>query len=272
MYRTNVTINLSVEGIHAWPGIPEELNEVGFLKFPHRHTFTIKAKKSVTHDDRDLEIILLKRKVSKYLREQYFSTDAQCLMFGSMSCEMIAKELVQVFGLEYCEVLEDGENGAEVFRELPNFKDVVTISGWPCSGKDTFIKAHLPGYHEIVVSDIVRELSEANTTQELAQTKDLGDILAIELRYAVTKALKEGKKVVVNGIRQVEVLEGLKDLDKSDIWLDVSYEVRDVRYVLRGRSSDDLSYDELIGLQMELGVEELEHTLRNDSRTMIIEN
>ena len=31
-----------------------------------------------------------------------------------MSCEMIARELAEVFDLFYCSVLEDNENGAEV--------------------------------------------------------------------------------------------------------------------------------------------------------------
>lgn len=106
--KTNIIINLQHEAVHQWSGC--DLEEVLFLKFPHRHIFHICCKKEVTHDDRDVEIILLKRKVKKYLEDMYPKT------FGDMSCEMIAKELVNIFELEYCSVLEDNENGAEVIR------------------------------------------------------------------------------------------------------------------------------------------------------------
>ena len=84
------------------------LEDVEFLKFPHRHIFHICCKKKVTHDDRDIEIILLKRKINKYLNKMFPKT------FGEMSCEMIAKLLLNCFELSYCKVLEDNENGAEI--------------------------------------------------------------------------------------------------------------------------------------------------------------
>lgn len=261
MYKTNVIINLSVEGIHAWPGIPESLNEVGFLKYPHRHTFTIKAKKSVTHDDRDLEIILLKRDVTNFLKKEYFSTCAQCLMFGAMSCEMIAKQLVQMFGFEYCEVLEDGENGAEVVREMPNFGRVTAVYGWPCSGKDTFIKAHLGDYNQIVVSDIVREVSKETSTQELAQTGDLHAKIVEKLLLKLDTYRRNDEKVVINGIRQVEIFDALRAEVNSNIWLDVPYQEREARYIMRDRESDDLSYDEIVDLNKDLGLADLERKM-----------
>tara|TARA_R110001599_G_scaffold126542_1_gene299644 strand:+ start:3183 stop:3557 length:375 start_codon:yes stop_codon:yes gene_type:complete len=104
--KTNIIINLQHEAVHQWSDC--ELEGVEFLKFPHRHIFHICCKKEVKHDDRDIEIILLKRKVNSFLDEMYPKT------FGDMSCEMIAKELATVFELNYCSVLEDNENGAEV--------------------------------------------------------------------------------------------------------------------------------------------------------------
>lgn len=104
---TRVVVKLEFEGIHAWPACP--IPAVSFLKHPHRHVFHITAKKRVRHDDRETEIIMLKRQMLAHLHDRFPTRD-----FHSRSCEMIAKHLVKQFELDYCEVLEDGENGAEV--------------------------------------------------------------------------------------------------------------------------------------------------------------
>lgn len=106
--RTNIIVNLQHEAVHQWTDC--KLEGVEFLAFPHRHIFHICCKKEVTHDDRDIEIILLKRTINQFLEDMYPKT------FGDMSCEMIAKELLTVFQLNYCSVLEDNENGAEVWQ------------------------------------------------------------------------------------------------------------------------------------------------------------
>jgi|TARA_R110001592_G_scaffold76711_1_gene231316 hypothetical protein len=107
--KTNIIINLQHEALHQWSNC--DLEGVEFLKFPHRHIFHICCKKEVTHDDRDIEIILLKRKINNYLKEMFPVT------FGEMSCEMIAKLILECFQLSYCKVLEDNENGAEVWQK-----------------------------------------------------------------------------------------------------------------------------------------------------------
>ena len=114
MVQTNIIINTQVEGIHNWPGC--NIPEVEFLKFPHRHIFHICCKMKVSHADSDVEIINLKRTINSYLQSIYGHPETSTLMFGSKSCEMIALELLKFFELEYCSVLEDGENGAEVFK------------------------------------------------------------------------------------------------------------------------------------------------------------
>lgn len=107
-YRVGVIVKLRIEGIHAWPDC--DIPEVSFLKHPHRHEFHIEAMKEVSHDDRDIEIIMLKRTMIEYLHKAFgFPCN-----FGSWSCEMIAKDLSNRFALSSCEVLEDGENGALV--------------------------------------------------------------------------------------------------------------------------------------------------------------
>ena len=110
-----VFCTFQVEGIHCWPDCPIE--EVSYLRDPHRHMFHIKAHKPVTHSDRDVEFIWFKHELEEWLSEQYWDASKRALVFGAMSCEMIAKELIEQFDLNRCEVSEDGENGAIVTVE-----------------------------------------------------------------------------------------------------------------------------------------------------------
>lgn len=130
--KTLVIAKLFVEGIHQWEGVLKhpELESVHFLAQPHRHIFHITVKKEVAHNDRDIEIITLKRNILEYLNMRYFTESANCLFFGNMSCEMIANELTTYFGLNVCEVLEDGENGAVILQatsDIPKTEYIIEI-------------------------------------------------------------------------------------------------------------------------------------------------
>jgi len=103
-----IIINLQYEATHCWKDC--DIEEVSFLKNPHRHIFYICCKKIVEHKDRAIEIIQFKRQIEKYLQDTYHKD------FGNMSCEMIAEQLMIDFELSYCSVLEDNENGAEIGR------------------------------------------------------------------------------------------------------------------------------------------------------------
>lgn len=115
-YETQVYCTVHVEGVHHWPDCP--FDEVKYLRDPHRHMFHIKAFKPVSHDDRDVEFIMLKHEIAEYLRDKYWHEEGKCLYFGAMSCEMIARELIDEFELSVCEVSEDGENGSATMRYL----------------------------------------------------------------------------------------------------------------------------------------------------------
>jgi hypothetical protein len=110
-YNSEVFITTQFEAIHNWPNCPFE--EVSYLRDPHRHIFHIKACKQVTHDDRDIEFIMLKHAIDDYLKETY-----PIKQFGAKSCEMLARELIDKFELCRCEVSEDGENGAILSRHV----------------------------------------------------------------------------------------------------------------------------------------------------------
>jgi len=113
--RRQVIASLKVEGIHSWPKCPHE--EVSFLKSKHRHIFHIKAWKSVEHNDRDTEIILMRRDILRSLFENHSNTFDGCFQFGTMSCEDIAEFLLTENSLDSVEVMEDGENGAVLWNK-----------------------------------------------------------------------------------------------------------------------------------------------------------
>jgi len=114
MVSKNVTAEvyctLHIEGTHNWPDCP--LEEVDYLRSPHRHLFGIKAHVAVNHDDRFVEFIALKHEIQSYIRNTYYNVSKNLHVFGAMSCEMLARELIEKFNLTKCEVDEDGENGA----------------------------------------------------------------------------------------------------------------------------------------------------------------
>lgn len=108
--KTLIEVNLQHEATHFWPE-SDAIPEVSFLKHPHRHIFHIRLRKKVSHDNRQIEIIQFKRQVEDFLSSQ-FQKD-----FGSSSCEMIAKHLLEQFKCDEVRTLEDGENGALVIKE-----------------------------------------------------------------------------------------------------------------------------------------------------------
>lgn len=106
MTTTNIIVRTSFIALHHWPGC--DIPEVAYLKNPHRHVFGVVAKKRVSHHDRDIEFIQLKKRIDEWLAQWKGDISAR-------SCEVMASKLLNQFGLCYCEVNEDGENGAEVF-------------------------------------------------------------------------------------------------------------------------------------------------------------
>lgn len=107
--KMSIVVNFEFEAVHCWPGCP--IDEVFFLRHPHRHLFRVNAQKEVLHDDRDIEIIMFKKLLQSSCEEKVKQDD-----FKTSSCEQIAAWLLKEFDLSECSVLEDGENGARVIR------------------------------------------------------------------------------------------------------------------------------------------------------------
>jgi hypothetical protein len=108
-----IWVTFSREGIHKYPAAATDpaLASVSWLANEHRHLFSFKVAIEVTHNDRDIEFIILKR----WLESLYGNG---VLQLDYMSCEMIAEALYAQINARYpgraveITVSEDGENGA----------------------------------------------------------------------------------------------------------------------------------------------------------------
>jgi len=112
--RTSIIVKLQYEALHNWPGVVEVIpdkSHVHFLQYPHRHIFHITCEKTVTHQDRDIEIIDFKQQILKWLEQTYNGN------LGAMSCEMLSTEIGNTFKCDMVEVLEDNENGGRVYMQ-----------------------------------------------------------------------------------------------------------------------------------------------------------
>lgn len=108
--KTFVKLDFDVIGFHQYEKAPKE---VEFLKYNHRHDFNIKVKYQVINLDREKEIFIQTEEIKDYLHSAYGNP----CQFNNMSCEMIAKEILQygeIDGMVSVEVLEDGKGGAIV--------------------------------------------------------------------------------------------------------------------------------------------------------------
>jgi hypothetical protein len=111
--KTTVIVKLAVDGLHNFPLAVQLFPEVSFLAQRHRHMFHFTAAKKVNHDDRDIEFIMFKRDILNKL-SSYYNNETRTHEFGSKSCEMLAREILEHFDCEWVEVWEDQENGAKV--------------------------------------------------------------------------------------------------------------------------------------------------------------
>jgi hypothetical protein len=108
--KMNIIINTRFSAVHLWPDC--DLEEVYYLRFPHRHEFHVKVKAPVSHENRDIEFILLKNKIERWISENWDKKNLK-----QKSCETMCNDLMYNFPeLTYVSVLEDGENGSEVIK------------------------------------------------------------------------------------------------------------------------------------------------------------
>lgn len=105
---TLVEAKVTFDATHHWPDAQWEPG-VEYLQHPHRHLFVIRARASVSHDDRDREFILLGQQIRAWLEREFPLHE-----LGRLSCEQLARMILDRWGLVRCSVHEDDENGAIV--------------------------------------------------------------------------------------------------------------------------------------------------------------
>jgi hypothetical protein len=81
-----------VLGTHNWPDADKHFPEVGFLRHEHHHDFHIYVECDVEHHDREIEFIMLRVDIMKFLELQYDGNYIK--KFGAHSCEMIATDIL----------------------------------------------------------------------------------------------------------------------------------------------------------------------------------
>lgn len=134
-FTTKVWCSFSAIGFHSWPNAPEN---VSYLRQTHRHAFRFKVTVLVPHPDRSIEFHTLRAKVQRSMMNSSTSFGIMRNVvekdvawdFGNSSCEMIAKELLDILVEDYpdrqisVEVSEDGENGGIVEYKSPGEQNI----------------------------------------------------------------------------------------------------------------------------------------------------
>lgn len=115
--KQTITVRTRFRGAHCYPGAPAP---VAFLRHPHRHEFHIEVELSVTHEDRELEFLLVQQFVDGIIDNKWPTVNG-VKDLGNDSCETVARKVGQELKQEYgaarlvrVSVFEDGENGANL--------------------------------------------------------------------------------------------------------------------------------------------------------------
>jgi len=153
---------------------------------------------------------------------------------------------------------------------LTTGKSIILVSGNICSGKGTFCAKQFPGYQILGVSSIVKELSGFNKRSELGTTANLDSKIVARIIEEITKSSRD--KIVVEGIRQLSIMEGLEahfgDQIKDVIWLDVPHEVLKSRFEHRNAGKDDMDFEKSMQIDKNLGIDDVESYIRTHHRVV----
>lgn len=288
--KTFVGIKLNVEGVHYFPKADQVAGfEVGYLQTMHRHNFGIECKLPVNHDNRDVEFIMLKHRVEKYLYSEFSDTNYHCLNFKSMSCEMIAKELLTKFGFCYVKVDEDGENYAEVSgcccgnnRENkskaskpaePSLKKIVFVIGKFCSGKSYYknFVAQLAAENGrgdkasfIEIGDVVRSITKS---KERVFDNNLDNKIIEIVKDNVNLVRNSSEILYIVGIRQLSVFLSLYNEFVSEgyeVFIDYLPTSREQRKTFfenqkknNSKKNDEKTFEEIEEQEKGLGIDQL---------------
>ena len=106
-----IYVTFQQEFIHRYPDAP---NEVSYLRDFHRHLAHIKVEIEVYHNERELEFIMVKHELQRYV-------SGMLQTCGNNSCETIAESIIDFVKKKYgdnrdivVDIAEDGENGCRL--------------------------------------------------------------------------------------------------------------------------------------------------------------
>lgn len=153
---------------------------------------------------------------------------------------------------------------------------IICVSGRICSGKGficTKIAVGCSAEH-IVVSDIVRSLINSSDRSSLQDTAQLCDVISHQLAIKVQFALDSGKNVIIDGVRQREVLNHTLNLKQpiEFVWVDASVETRRQRFTDRKSNKDNINFDQAEYKDNLLGISELEVWFKDVNLATIVHN
>lgn len=141
---------------------------------------------------------------------------------------------------------------------------IVLVCGPICSGKSTFSKqlSTKTGFIHIPVSKIVASIINTQDRVALQNSIDQTDAICEALDNQITDALEQSGGVIVDGIRQTDILEYLIvlfGLEKITlIWIDPGVEERRLRWNIRAASKDHgLSFDQIDQNDAEMGLSKI---------------
>ena len=277
--QTFIGIRFEVEGFHNYPDASKNHGDlVKFLEQSHRHIFKFNCKKRVNHDNRDEEFILLRRKVKQYINRKFpaFESGCECYDFGSMSCEMIAKNILKQFDFDSVEVSEDGENYAVVEKEeCDNIKQeeennnklplVTFVVGKAFSGKSYYVNEKVKEVGGVIVEvgEIVRKIKQE---EKRIFEGFLSKEIAKRTFHILTKVTSDAHVYIV-GCRQKSVIEQISylcelnhlHLDYNIIYLSASNERRKERFekLVDKEKNKGLTFEEIENGDESLGINEL---------------
>jgi dephospho-CoA kinase len=138
--------------------------------------------------------------------------------------------------------------------EATSDRPIILVFGKLCSGKGTYCKRFTrSGYKHVSTSDVVKDLSGAQTRGELQKTADKGPAIAAELVEIIGK----NSKIIVDGIRQPNIVDAIVSRFGRDniemVWLDVP---------------DDQSFDAADLGDKNLGMDRIEKKYKSQSRVV----
>lgn len=153
----------------------------------------------------------------------------------------------------------------KLFEAISN-KPIVIVMGKMCSGKGTYCAPYTKnGYHHIGASSIVKKLTGLSDRKDLQDTKHL----EIEIGDEIIRQVGKHDRVIIDGIRQVEIVDRLVDEIGDEniemVWLDVPDNVRQARYETRGDARDTETFDDAAARDVKLGVDAVESKYRKRS-------